>query len=279
MSETIPDVVLRLARRHLPADAAVAVSPAQQAPESPSLPLDSGALPPRSNANDLSDESVPATNREETSQAEIERHAPEDMGTDLAPQSSTAKRPDAAPFEGPAKLPPRIQEPGVQRTQNVVSAPNLSHRQTAGGTPAPQTSAPPPADESTRPPQDTESFADFAPRFEQPHSPLPMFSSRADYSPPVGSSQPDGSTAADSFQPAARSATSASNSAGQPSVDSISDTVHETSRQLEQTARDLENSLTRLFATQIETLQRLRDRVDEQERRWVEQQAARRATL
>jgi hypothetical protein len=46
---------------------------------------------------------------------------------------------------------------------------------------------------------------------------------------------------------------------------------------LEQVTRDMEASLTRLLTTQIEALTRLRERLEDHERRWVEQASARRA--
>jgi regulator of replication initiation timing len=57
----------------------------------------------------------------------------------------------------------------------------------------------------------------------------------------------------------------------------LSESVADQSRQLEQLSHDLDSSLTRLFATQLETLDNLRQRLDEQERLWLEQQAVRRA--
>lgn len=55
--------------------------------------------------------------------------------------------------------------------------------------------------------------------------------------------------------------------------------VDDGSRQLEQALHDLESSLTNLFQTQIETLNRLRDQTQQHERRWTEQTAARRAAF
>jgi hypothetical protein len=48
---------------------------------------------------------------------------------------------------------------------------------------------------------------------------------------------------------------------------------------LEQLTRDMESSLTRLLTTQIEALTRLRERLEEHERRWIEQAGARRAAM
>jgi hypothetical protein len=64
---------------------------------------------------------------------------------------------------------------------------------------------------------------------------------------------------------------------GDPDADRIADSVTGQARRLEQLSRDLDASLTRLFATQLETLDHLRQRLDEHERLWLEQQALRRA--
>jgi len=48
---------------------------------------------------------------------------------------------------------------------------------------------------------------------------------------------------------------------------------------LEQVTRDMEASLTRLLTTQIEALTHLRERLEEHERRWIEQTGARRAAM
>ena len=139
---------------------------------------------------------------------------------------------------------------------------------TAGETPAPQLTTSAPADESTWLPPDIESFTDREPALDQPSALGQSF--------PAGAKPPRAPDfhSNESFQPADRAATTGSSPDQSPV-----ETVDETSRRLEQTARDLETSLTHLFTTQIESLQRLRDRVDEQERRWVEQQSARRAAL
>ena len=146
----------------------------------------------------------------------------------------------------------------------------------------------PHADETTFAPSDTESFANVEPGVSH----VRLYREAASF-PPLGRGGQGGSRpisihalhdmstggagfpSHDSFEPADRSKTSTGSSPDQSPVEGVS----ETSRRLEQTARDLETSLTHLFTTQIETLQRLRDRVDEQERRWVEQQSARRAAL
>lgn len=60
-------------------------------------------------------------------------------------------------------------------------------------------------------------------------------------------------------------------SAGSPHDDSAT--------RLEQVTRDMEASLTRLLTTQIEALTRLRERLEEHERRWIEQTGARRAAM
>jgi len=147
----------------------------------------------------------------------------------------------------------------------------------AGATQAPTSRSR--ADGSTLSPTDGESFVGAEPAFVQNDIAQPGFEDSGHFATafPARTVRPYGTNnqSDDAFEPVDRSPSAGGGSHNQSSADA----VNESSRQLEQTARDLETSLTRLFATQIETLQQLRDRVAEHERRWVEQQSARRATL
>jgi hypothetical protein len=60
-------------------------------------------------------------------------------------------------------------------------------------------------------------------------------------------------------------------------TDRLPDSISDHAGRLEQLSRELDSSLTRLFSTQLETLDHLRQRLDEHERLWLEQQALRRA--
>jgi hypothetical protein len=267
MSESIPDVILRLARRHIPVDAAMPVSPAQPASEPSHLPIDVPAPLPRGQ-DDAPSQSVPATEPEPRSAVD----AP-DYETAAAsnPQTSAAAPIDAGSVDIAQVRSDKHNETPDRRPPFVVQASRLpSERRTPARQPAtfPHTDEPLPSASAP------ESFAaERDPPHAQPRPPAPSFT--AGTNPSYRSGNPPDDFADDAFEPAARSATNT----GSPRDQSSLDAVGEASRQLEQTARDLETSLTRLFTTQIETLQRLRDRVDEQERRWVEQQSARRATL
>ena len=55
------------------------------------------------------------------------------------------------------------------------------------------------------------------------------------------------------------------------------ETINESGRRLEDAIGDLERAMMRLFNTQIEALARLRERAEDHERRWIEQANARRA--
>jgi hypothetical protein len=57
----------------------------------------------------------------------------------------------------------------------------------------------------------------------------------------------------------------------------LADAITNQTRQVENLSRDLDSSLTMLFTTQLEALDQLRQRLDDHERLWLEQQALRRA--
>src|SRR5262249_46819551 len=59
----------------------------------------------------------------------------------------------------------------------------------------------------------------------------------------------------------------------------IVERISEHGRRMEEVMSGLEKSLVALFATQTETLNRLRDRLPEHDRRWLEQSANRRAAF
>ena len=263
MSDSIPDVILRLARRHIPSDATMPVhQPAQPEPEVPEPPLDPLAPLPPKKEHESVDGRVAATSADSRPSAKPLYHEPIVTEPILHDPPSSILHPPLLPAGPPQQLPATAD----QRPQIVVQ-PSRLHA--AGETPAPQPTTSAHADESTWAPSEPESFVDSQPAFDSFGGSPTSFE--------AGPNPPPRTTAfpsRDSFQPADRSATTDS-SPDQSPVEAVS----ETSRRLEQTARDLETSLTHLFTTQIESLQRLRDRVDEQERRWVEQQSARRAAL
>ena len=253
----------------MPVDAAMPISPARPAIEPPDLPVDAPALLPRERDDAAIAELAPAAGRDSQPVADSPDRESVVALPNRPPIAADAGHSDL--FDPPDQRSNDHDETADRRPQFVVQASRL---QTAGGTPAPQRATTAPTDESFDAPSAAESFAaDSDPAFERPHRPMPVFAAATD--PPPGPDYPADDFADDSFAPAARSATNAGSSRDQSSLDAVG----EATRQLEQTARDLETSLTHLFTTQIETLQRLRDRVDEQERRWVEQQSARRATL
>jgi hypothetical protein len=265
MSESIPDVVLRLARRHIPADAAIPISPARPVIEPPEPPIDAPIPLPREQDDESANERSVATQPEPW--PANDSHDYESVAAASNRHALVADSLDSKSLDRPGGRSDEHMETADRRPQFAEQA---WRRPTAGETPAPQSVTTVPADDPPPTASDAESFADAEPTFERPRAQTPSF--------PAGSGPPHKllDPADDAFQPAARARTTTSSSQhDQSPVDS----VNETSRQLEQTARDLETALTHLFTTQIETLQHLRDRVDEQERRWVEQQAARRATL
>ena len=297
MAESIPDVVLRLARRHLPADAAVPANlPADHELEFPGQPCDSLTPLPREKQDEatktLRENNCRLSLRERAhfrgakgddtttcSRAEPNDHVPaasadpltilhstdhQSAGITQTPRATFDDLPTPEPLDILAGRQPQPHELSYQTPQIAVQPSGLH---AAGETPAPQSIAT--ADESNGAPSDTESFAERELTFQQARAFVQ--SSPSEASPPRAVDFP----IADSFQPANRFSSGTSSAPDQPAVDAVS----EASRQLEQTARDLETSLTHLFTTQIETLKHLRDRVDEQERRWVEQQGARRAML
>ena len=59
----------------------------------------------------------------------------------------------------------------------------------------------------------------------------------------------------------------------------MAETIGEHGRRMEELISGLEHSLAAMFATQTETVSRLRDRLLEHDRRWLEQSANRRAAF
>ena len=67
--------------------------------------------------------------------------------------------------------------------------------------------------------------------------------------------------------------------AGDRGLPFLVETIADHGRRFEEVLSDLEQSLTALFTTQIETLQRLRDQARDHDRRWAEQSANRRTVF
>lgn len=274
MSESIPDVILRLARQHVPVDATVPVSPARADIESSELLIDAPTLLPREPESAAIDEHVP------TASVELR---PATVSSDHEPSAAVS---NSRPFAVDPSYAGSLEHPGVQSEEHIASADQLPRSAMSahelrlspasvlphGGTPQPALT--PHAADPYPSVSATESFVSVSdPVFEQPHALTPSFNIGTNSSYRRGDPMED--FADDAFEPFNRSTATAGSSSDPSPVDAVS----ESSRQLEQTAHDLETSLTHLFTAQIETLQRLRDRIDEHERRWVEQQGARRAAL
>ncbi len=277
MSNSISNIILRLARRHLPIDAvATEAAPAPAAPELPTLwavPLATGMREPGGDYSAVSASSAfPTFNAESAEGA-------------LQPVANDFKRPHS-----PASASPGISksdsDDNLHRNARTAQAPQPA----AGGCRTAEVTQPTTGshlDESTEIPaanflfdHDRAAFTRASidwhraqqsdpaqTRFYEPNNFAPAFPS------PTNRQSNIENRSLESIEQRGRPQSGGSHNQSQL------DAVGESSRQLEQTARDLETSLTRLFTTQIETLQRLRDRIAEHERRWVEQQGARRATL
>jgi hypothetical protein len=258
MPDSIPDIILRLAREHAPADAFLAPPPVPPESEIAEHQLDGTAPLPPDYVHGSAGECDPATSASTRHIAQPLDRQPAAAEASLGGHLPASRDSILPPPLLQMGQPPQLQEPFSDTPQDLVHQFRLH---VAGGTPAPQQY------ETADPPPDAESFADVDSAFDQPLTLTPTFTARA--GPPQAANIP----ADDAFQPEYRSETTATNAPDQSPLE----TVNESSRQLEQTARDLENSLNRLFTTQIEILQSLRDRVDAQERCWVEQQSARRA--
>jgi hypothetical protein len=268
MSASISDIVLRLARRELESGPAPVVDPLATWPEQV-RPNEPQGLPYRAVP------SLRSPDEEQNAATELPPDAP--VPVSEQPQLSPAPTPPAA---APSPAPP-----AALSSPPVVAVSSSSRREDRGSkieNDEPSLSSLP----SLFSPPSSLFFPSSPPL--APHPRLQINDadanapSTATVSSPItgafrSSSPGHPQATGPGNEPCTGPAGTPKSSSGESGTDRLSESVADQSRQLEQLSHDLDSSLTRLFATQLETLDNLRQRLDEQERLWLEQQAVRRA--
>ena len=124
MAETISDVVLRLARRHVPADAVAAISPAASEPETVESPLNPMAPLPRDKQGESVDTNIPAASADPRSSAP-ESAEREPVVADSNQDAFVVQTPEPASYDMPAGRPHEIHE-FADRSQDFAVDSGLS---------------------------------------------------------------------------------------------------------------------------------------------------------
>ncbi len=270
MSASIPDIVLRLARRELdsgtaPAADPLATWPGQDRPSEPQGPP-YRAVP---SLRYQDEEQNAAIESPPDAQVPVSKH-PQLHPTSTTPADAPSFAPTAATLNSRvvAATPslPRMEDRGwkIESDEATVSSAPPSRFSPPSSLFFPPSSSYNQQPDSQihdaqandHPTATANSPITGASRRSSPGHPFTTGPGNEQFTGPAGTSEP---------------------SAGESGTDRLSESVADQSRQLEQLSHDLDSSLTRLFATQLETLDSLRQRLDEQERLWLEQQAVRRA--